>query len=98
MLDLSFYKASNDLGVKFNKFTDLSSDAVIRFINRHPKLEYISFKGSTIDDESLFKINVEKLSIILSSKKRTVATNKHISRYLKHPEMVSYIDSVYRGH
>lgn len=95
MLDFGMYKATNDLGLEINKFTDLSKDAIIRFINRHPKLQYINFYSS-YDNEELIDIK-EDLSVFLTTKKKTIHTNDYIQRELKHPQMVVNIDSVYRG-
>lgn len=86
MIDFGMYKGTYDLGLKINKFTDVSKDKIIRFINRHQKLQYINFNYS-YNNKELFDIN-EDMSVILTTKKKTIHTNEYIQRELKHPQMI----------
>jgi diketogulonate reductase-like aldo/keto reductase len=99
MLDLGMYKATNDLGLESNKFTNASTDNILQFITRHPKLEYISFYGSPISDIRLFDYQLinPNLSISLTSETSYVKDIDYLSREVRHPRMVQNIDSIYRG-
>jgi hypothetical protein len=76
MMDFGMYKASNDMGVENNKFTNESIPNIINFINRHPHLQYMDLYGSLINDPILFTIK-DDLSIRSTFKTKSTFDNDY---------------------
>ena len=98
MLDLGMYKSTNDLGMEFNKLTVASIPKLHALIKRHPKLRYLSLLYNKITQT---EFTIEKipdtLTIYFSYSDILNIIDHETLRFIRHPNIVKNIDSIYRG-
>jgi diketogulonate reductase-like aldo/keto reductase len=92
MIDLGMYKSTSDLGLKSNRLTDASIPQLKELVEKHQNLQFISLYGTEMYDTSWVRDNVQ-----IWNGQRSIYSKEFISRYLKQPQMVYNIDSIYRG-
>lgn len=109
ILSLSTNKNTFDMRVKKNYICTSNIHIIIRFIKRHPSLEFMSFRYVSLHDEDIQRLLTACESNEIICDIKTNLPNPRLDEYhkdpskkqrireIKHSSGVHYIDSIYRN-
>lgn len=97
MLDLGWYKSTNDMGENPNSFTDVSINKIHRLMNRHLNLEYISLLVTGLKHQEILDNTLNSKCTTLFTGYSKYCHSESELKLLRHPGIVKNIESIYRG-
>jgi diketogulonate reductase-like aldo/keto reductase len=97
MLDIGYYKATKDLGLKPNEFDRDQLEIFKSTLKRHKNIQYFSLYGSGNFEASDFERNITTCTTKSGTIYAPDHNSEHIKKRVKNFDLVDNIDSIYRG-